>query len=186
MGLQRLGVGRADAVLAARARRRRRRGPARQTGSPSAPRTGRPRPTSTIRSWSVSSSARPSAKTWSPTRWLQRRRQVAARVAIAPEAKRRVAVEAVGTSRPGKSRAVAAGGEAVDLDDVAGEEAGEVEDVGRLLDDLPAGAVLAAPPLGRRRLVEPVARHQVRRVVARGAAGPRRRCRDSASGSRRR
>ena len=69
------------------------------------------------------------------------------------------------TSRPGKSSRGRAGREAEDLGDVAGEEAGEVDDVGRLLDDLAAGAVLAPPPVGRRRLVEPVAGHQVRGVV---------------------
>ena len=83
--------------------RRGRRGPRATPGRRRRRATGRPRPTSTIRSWSVSSSASPSAKTWRPTRWLQRRRQVAERLAMAPEAKRRAAVEAVATSRPGKS-----------------------------------------------------------------------------------
>ena len=43
--------------------------------------------------------------------------------------------------------------------------------MGRLLDDLASGARLVVPPLGRWRLVEPVAGHQVRRVVAKQPPG---------------
>lgn len=75
----------------------------RQTGSPSAVRMGRPRPTSTMISRSVSSIASLSAKMCMPTRWLQPRRQVEAMLATTPVSKVRLAVVTVGTSRPGNS-----------------------------------------------------------------------------------
>ena len=64
----------------------------------------------------------------------------------APEANFRVALEAVATSSPGKSGRglwLAAPKTWVDVSD---EIVGEIDDVGRLLVDLPARLVLFPPP----------------------------------------
>ncbi len=89
----------------------------------------------------------------------------------APEANFRVAVDAVATSRPGKSGRGLWLAAAEHLGDVADQVAGEIDDVGRLLVDLAARLVLLPPPLRRRRRIEPIARQELRRVVGQDRLG---------------
>jgi hypothetical protein len=62
------------------------------------------------------------------------------------------------------------GGRGIDLLDLAGQVARQVEDVGGLLHHLPARLLLATPPGRRRDRVEPVAGEQPGRVAGEQAA----------------
>ena len=53
----------------------------------------------------------------------------------------------------------------IDLGNLPDQMAREIDDVRGLLDDLPAGLILAPPPTRRRRLVEPVAGDQAGRIA---------------------